>query len=454
MKRILIVDDDDMNCLMAEHALRGNHEVFAVNSGKEALAFLEEQPVDLILMDIAMPEMNGKETACRIRENPEWEDIPLVFLTADSDPRTEVEYLNWGADDFITKPFNPVVMNTRISRILEVYALRKDLEKKLESRTKQMKKATMKSMTDPLTGLGNRDYLEKNLSKLLRNPGEGTMFMIDIDNFKLVNDTYGHIVGDKTLQHFAQVLKSYSRDGDLVCRLAGDEFVTYYPELIDRNVAAEKATGIIQSFAKKMTTLGYGGIASVSIGIVMVQEDEDFQSLYNKADKSLYFVKNNGKNAYHFYGEHNAKLKEVNTVADLEYVSQMMEKGMSERKGVFQLAYDEFMNVYEFISRYVDRNNQKVQIVLFTMHMAGKDANIPLEEIMDEWEALLVPMLRAVDTGTRYSSSQYMLILMDADVENGKAVAQRVIDKFYESNEKLRSEVKVTYDLRTLEPKE
>lgn len=453
MKRLLIVDDDNMNCVMAEYALSKDYEVFAVNSGSAALYFLENEPVDLILMDIEMPEMSGKEVASKIKENPKWSKIPIIFLTADSDPKTEAECLSWGADDFITKPFVPLVMNTRVSRILEVYELRKDLEKQLEKRTKQAEVATLKSQTDALTKLYNRDYLELRLNEFLGEGGVGTLFMMDLDDFKTMNDTYGHIMGDKTLQYFAAVLKEYAREEDIVCRLAGDEFVTFYTGLKDRDVAAEKAEGIIKTFSEKMEELGYGGIVSVSVGIMMAQENDEYQELYNNADKALYCVKNNGKNAYHFYDENNDTITEVSTVMDLEYVSNMMEKGLSEKRGVFHLAYDEFKNVYDFISRCVARKKQKVQLVLFTMNMRNKDVDTSIEDVMQLWEESLICSLRSVDTGTRYSSSQYIVIFMDADLENGKAVAERVINRFYDENIGIEDIVKVAYDIRTMEPK-
>ncbi|MBE5874210.1 MAG: diguanylate cyclase [Lachnospiraceae bacterium] len=453
MKRLLIVDDDNMNCVMAEYALSKDYEVFAVNSGSAALYFLENEPVDLILMDIEMPEMSGKEVASKIKENPIWSKIPIIFLTADSDPKTEAECLSWGADDFITKPFVPLVMNTRVSRILEVYELRKDLEKQLEKRTKQAEVATLKSQTDALTKLYNRDYLELRLNEFLGDGGVGTLFMMDLDDFKTMNDTYGHIMGDKTLQYFAAVLKEYAREEDIVCRLAGDEFVTFYTGLKDRDVAAKKAEGIIKTFSEKMEELGYGGIVSVSVGIMMAQENDEYQELYNNADKALYCVKNNGKNAYHFYDENNDTITEVSTVMDLEYVSNMMEKGLSEKRGVFHLAYDEFKNVYDFISRCVARKKQKVQLVLFTMNMRNKDVDTSIEDVMQLWEESLICSLRSVDTGTRYSSSQYIVIFMDADLENGKAVAERVINRFYDENIGMRDIVRVAYDIRTMEPK-
>ena len=165
MKHILVVDDDSMNCVLAKHVLCQNYQVSTVYSGMEALDFLEEQIPNLILMDIDMPQMGGIEVTRRIKENEKWAKIPIVFLTADSDPTTEVECLKLGADDFLTKPFVPMVMNSRVSRILELQDFRHDLEQQLEVKTKQMELATLKSLTDALTGLHNRDYLEKKIKE-------------------------------------------------------------------------------------------------------------------------------------------------------------------------------------------------------------------------------------------------------------------------------------------------
>lgn len=452
MKHILIVDDDKMNCLISEKTLSESYRVSTVSSGQEALDFLEKEIPDLILMDIEMPEMDGKETVIKIKQEKKWAKIPVIFLTSDSDAETEIDCLNLGAEDFITKPFVPLVMRSRISRSLELLDLQKHLESQLEKKKEQIKAETKKALTDMLTKLHNRLYLEKTMQKMEENGTEGTMFMIDLDNFKCINDTYGHIVGDKTLQRFADVLRTFSRQEDIVCRLAGDEFVAFYPELTDKDAISKKAEGIIRLFAEKMGELGYGGVVSVSIGIVITKGDESFQSLYNKADKSLYFVKNNGKNAYHFYGKENDILSEINTVIDLDNVYHMMEEGMDMSDGTFQLAYDEFKKIYDFVVRGMLRRKQDCQMVLFTIELKKKFLADDIEDIMDALEKSISVSLRVADTGTKYSNSQYIVLLIDSDMENGKMVAQRVIDHFYQNSRFSDSQVSIRYDIRTIEP--
>ena len=146
MKHILIVDDNKTNLVMAKQELSAEYSVTPVVSGAQALQFLERKHTDLILLDINMPEMDGRETMRRIRANEAWRKIPIIFLTADSAPETEAQCLSDGADDFVAKPFVPNVMKSRISRILELHELRNDLEAKLEEKTRQVELVTLSSV--------------------------------------------------------------------------------------------------------------------------------------------------------------------------------------------------------------------------------------------------------------------------------------------------------------------
>ncbi|MBP3603218.1 MAG: response regulator [Lachnospiraceae bacterium] len=146
MKHILVVDDNKTNLAVAKSELSKNYQVTPVISGHQALQFLEKRKTDLILLDINMPEMDGRETMRCIRERKEWASIPIIFLTADSSPETEAQCLSDGADDFIAKPFVPQVMQSRVGRILELAELRSNLEMKLAEKTKQVEQITLNAI--------------------------------------------------------------------------------------------------------------------------------------------------------------------------------------------------------------------------------------------------------------------------------------------------------------------
>ena len=447
MKKILIVDDDGINCLLAKHALADNYNVETVNSGAAALSFLEKEIPDLILMDIEMPEMDGKTVVKKIKACDAWNKIPVVFLTADTSPITEADCLQCGADDFITKPFVVDVMRSRVARVLEAHDVRKDLEQALDQET-------IKSYTDVLTGLKNRAYLEKELKKLLEEGHRGTLFMTDLDNFKSMNDTYGHMVGDAVLQNFADTLKLHSKEDDILCRLGGDEFVAFFTDVTDINEASEKAAGVIKTFAEKMGVMGYAGIVSVSIGAKIAENGETFETLYGDADDTLYFVKENGKNSYHFWSKDGVvsdiKLQEIDTDAELKDINRMISEEQDKDRGAFHVEYDDFKKLYDFSMRTVGRNNRNVQTLLFTLSSDKVRAEQSMDDIMEILKQAVITSLRSVDTGTKYSCSQYIVLLMDTDVENGRAVAKRVIDKFYQNERVKFFGIKVNYDIQPL----
>lgn len=669
MKYVLVVDDDNITLMMVSHALTDTYRVATATSGAEAIKLLDTEIPDLILMDVEMPEMNGMEATKLIKANSSWEQIPLIFLTADSDPVTEAACLKLGADDFIIKPVVPLVMTSRISRILELKELRDELKTQLEKKTKQVEMVTLnsimsiantidakdkytsghsvrvancaveiakklgwseseiqnfryvallhdigkigvpdsvlnkpakltdeefaiikkhpvtggeilkdirmidhvqegasfhherydgkgypfglkgidiplyarivciadsydamtsnriyrnkltqeqvidefekgsgtqfdpnladifidmlkngfsvpyseelsdsdlitessvllsrvlteytteikqKTMVDSLTGLYNRNYAQNRIGELLSSGHKGTLFMIDLDNFKQINDTYGHIVGDKTLQLFAEILRKNSRDNDVLCRLGGDEFVAFYTDMTEKENALHKAQNILNMFCDRTMRIGYSNAATVSIGISQYPDDgKDFQTLYQNADKSLYYIKNNGKNSYHLFQEDQVVSEKYNTNADLNNVRQMIEEDMNDASGSLQVAYDEFRKIYDFISRYVKRNHQLVQTLLFTLR--GSDNGYPdassLENAIDALKTSVITSLRASDVGTKYSSSQYIVILMDTNLDNGKMVAQRVVEKFHDIY--TDSDIVLTYDIQAMQP--
>lgn len=146
MKHILVVDDNKTNLAVVKNELSKKYQVTPVISGLQALKFLEKKMPDLILLDLNMPEIDGRETMSRIKENAKWDKIPIIFLTADNTPETEAQCLADGADDYISKPFVPQVMQRRVERILELYELRNDLEIRLEQKQRQVERITLNAI--------------------------------------------------------------------------------------------------------------------------------------------------------------------------------------------------------------------------------------------------------------------------------------------------------------------
>ena len=447
MKTILVVDDDKLNLSAARKVLSGEYKVIPVVRGTQVLSYLENEECDMILLDISMPEMDGFELLRKIRTMENSKDIPVIFLTADNDTETETRCFKEGAIDFIVKPFVPTVMQSRIGRALELEELRRGLADKLEKKTREVSDIRSKSYQDVLTGLWNRAYTENAVNEMISQEKKGALFMLDMDNFKAVNDNYGHIAGDETLKVFAGTLKKFAGEGDILCRIGGDEFMIFVKGVTEKSELSSRAADIISDFQKKFAALSFEIECSVSIGIAQTPEDGlEFNKLYNSADKALYYVKQNGKNAYHFFSDKLQKEKSrAGKIVDLKYINSLMSRA-DDGQGAYFLDIDSFYHVYNFICRFVKRNEKDVQTVLFTVNEENQEIDVTeMELILETLEKAIYTSLRRSDVSTRYSSKQIVVILMDTDEVNGSMVADRILDCFYKMYS--HQEVQIDYDI-------
>lgn len=433
MKTILVVDDDNQTLKVARKVFGEEYRVFLFADGQQALNYLESGECDIILLDIYMPKMDGFEVLKKIRGMEQCRNIPVIFLTGDNDAKTETRCFKEGAADYITKPFVSDIMLARIGRIFELEELRRNLEDRLAQTTREISDLRTKAHQDALTGLWNRTYTQETVSDMLAQGTAGALMMIDLDNFKFVNDRYGHIAGDRVLNLLADTLRDFASEGDVLCRLGGDEFMVFVKDVALKSVLSDRAVNIISELRKKINECGYETNTSISIGIAQVPEDgNEFIMLYNAADKALYHVKQNGKNSYHFFSDRiQAENARGRKIVDLEYLQDLMNRTDSNA-GAYLMEFENFHHVYHFIRRFVDRSNRAVQIVLFTI-VENENVQSDTEETelaLDLLEKAVYTSLRRSDVSTRYSSKQLIVVLMDTDDENGDMVAERIVEIF------------------------
>lgn len=291
-KHILVVDDNTTNLKYATNILTEYYRVSMAKSGEQALELLKKVIPDLILLDIMMPTMDGYTTFKHIKESSLTSSIPVIFLTADVECESEIKGLKMGAMDYIKKPFEPEIMLSRIEKVLQIDDMRKHL--------------TLSAQKDELTNLWNRHYIEAEIRKTaLSDDDRGVFMMMDMDNFKAVNDNFGHMMGDAILINMAEVLQKVTKEDDVICRMGGDEFCLFLKGAYPNEECVRIAKEIIAGMDDKLKVINADGYdVSVSIGIAQMPDDgTDYSELYNKADKALYFVKENGKKSYHFYKE-------------------------------------------------------------------------------------------------------------------------------------------------------
>ncbi|MEO9654795.1 diguanylate cyclase [Marinomonas sp.] len=287
--KILVVDDKPINIQTIYSILSSDYTILAATSGEEALQVCQDNKPDLILLDVLMPNMSGLELCKRLKEDELTQTIPVIFVTFFNQQEEEDECWRCGGIDFITKPVRPMTLKNRVKFHLTLQK-QKDMLQKLV-------------FIDGLTGIYNRryfdDHMENLKNKTLRTNNDTAILMIDIDEFKLFNDNYGHIKGDAALKTVTASLKSsLLRPSDYVCRYGGEEFIVVLP---DTNIegAKEVAERIRTDVFKLKLEHEHAKhkCITVSVGIASIIDSHEKNANPTEiADNKLYEAKKLGRN--------------------------------------------------------------------------------------------------------------------------------------------------------------
>lgn len=351
MLTILIVDDKEENLYYLEALLKGNGYITdSAHHGAEALVKARQSPPDVVISDLLMPVMDGYTLLRYWKHDPNLKHIPFIVYTATyTEPEDEALARRLGADAFILKPAEPddfiaklhavekklatgaptnqIATGNSENTLLKVYS--ETLIRKLEEKTLQLEEANRElqldiarrkeaedkiehlAFYDALTNLPNRrlmvDRLQHSFAAGSRRLLYGALLFIDLDNFKTLNDTKGHNIGDRLLIAVSSRLKSCVREGDTVARLGGDEFVIIL-ENLNENIAQAatmaEAVGekILESLNMPHTSELEGYASTASIGVCLFRDQEDtVDELLRRADTAMYQAKNSGRNTLRFF---------------------------------------------------------------------------------------------------------------------------------------------------------
>lgn len=285
--KILIIDDSPEALAIAKSRLKSEcPDIICANSGKEGLKMAEKERPDLVLLDIDMPEMTGFDVCRALKADPELCMIPVLFLSGSVGAEDKIRGLDLGAVDYVTKPFDVFELQARVRAAL---------------RTKRLQDMLIEhAHIDPLTGLANRRSLMDRLllewTRMERYGQSFSFIMADIDHFKKVNDTYGHIVGDKVLQEVAKTITSQCRSIDLSARYGGEEFAIIVPDENEEKtlVLAERCRMEIEKVRLPVKRMCVH--TTVSFGIAEALGLSSLESLIEHADEALYEAKQGGRN--------------------------------------------------------------------------------------------------------------------------------------------------------------
>jgi two-component system cell cycle response regulator len=304
--RILVADDDATSRLVLKAiATKLGHQCEVAADGTRAWELLSSESFDVLLTDWMMPGVEGPELCRRIREELGDHYIYIVLITTLDDSEQVLEGMNAGADDYLSKPVDPFSVQTRLVAADRVTALHRQVTDIQAQLQKANVDATRRSLTDPLTELGNRRRMEEDLAsaeaRALRVERSYGVALFDLDHFKLYNDHYGHLAGDELLRQIAQCFDKSVRAGESVYRYGGEEFLLLLPECtVDGAlVAAERLRQAVVAAAlphaarptqPSVVTLS-GGVACSRPGVPSSVTD-----LLHQADQALFAAKSAGRN--------------------------------------------------------------------------------------------------------------------------------------------------------------
>ena len=287
---VLIVDDESSNIMALTHILSPDYTVYAAKNGRNAIEAAEKYLPDVILLDIIMPEMDGYDVMSALKSAEKTRDIPVIFITGLGNTDDEEKGLDMGAADYISKPFSPAIVKLRIRNQVKML--------------NQLRIIEQISMLDQLTSVPNRRGFDNRMDmEWVRAIRENTLIsilIIDVDKFKVYNDTYGHQQGDAVLKAVAKtVTQSLGRPGDFAARWGGEEFVVLLPNT-DANGALNIAERMRRDIGNAVIPCADGAETKVTISVgVKTQapgQNSSRESFIAEADKALYKAKESGRN--------------------------------------------------------------------------------------------------------------------------------------------------------------
>lgn len=318
--KILIVDDVQANRVLMRHTLPPDEvDVIDASTGIEALAACRQHEFALILLDVYMPRMDGFELAAALSADPKTRDIPIIFVTAAGDDMARIKGYTFGAVDYMTKPLDEHVLASKLRVFVDLWRSKRQLHELLgvlEERNRKLEEEVAErrrietlvrhqAQHDALTSLPNRilflDRLDTALERATRHNERFALLYIDINGFKPVNDTHGHLIGDELLREISRRLSRNVRKTDTVARLGGDEFAIILEEVTQDSAALQVGEKIGAALAQPYTLAIFDEPIiihiSASVGVaIFPQHGKERNDLINAADAAMYCAKRSRQN--------------------------------------------------------------------------------------------------------------------------------------------------------------
>ena len=386
MKILLVEDSATLRYAISRYINEVGHEAILAQDGEEAMHIVDETAVDMIIMDVEMPGLDGFETTSLIREmlGDHW--VPIIFVTGKSEEGDFKDGIEAGGDDYLIKPVSRVILKAKIRAMERIIDMRNQLNR-------ANRELTELSERDSLTRLYNRRTFETRAMEYWRQATRSrdpiSILLLDIDHFKAYNDCYGHLAGDECIRRVAEAIaECANRPGDIVARYGGEEFIvllTNTPESGARHVAEQirQATMALaiehrESSASEHVTISVGGATLVNT------QNGELNALVHAADQSLYRSKDSGRNCVSVRQftplpkllllDHNAATRSLIEKQLLNYCSLIdaptytdaLSAAQQQNPDIVVLDDDNIHNALNFCRSLSDLNAVRVPVILLT----------------------------------------------------------------------------------------
>jgi len=306
--RVLIVDDSTANRFMLAQLVRARGcTVIEASGGQQAIDILACQPVDLVLLDIRMPEVDGFAVLEHIKSQDQLKTIPVIVVSSLDELSATVRCISMGAEDYLMKPYEPTLLGARLRACLEkrhylaeLIDLKRDLERRNSELESLNRKLETLAFSDSLTGLPNRRFALQELAthwaSACRNDRPLSCMLIDLDHFKRYNDAYGHDIGDEVLRYAAEVFRASTRASDYACRFGGEEFIILCPDT-QASDCADLGERLLARLASKEFLFGHQlEVVTASFGVAeRTLSMNSWNEMIIAADQALYEAKRCGR---------------------------------------------------------------------------------------------------------------------------------------------------------------
>jgi len=298
---VLYVEDDENAQLHIKQLLEDEvKELYQAYNGEEGLQIFHEKNPDIIISDIQMPKLDGLSMSKKIKTIDKCK--PIIITTAFDDKKTLLETINLNIHSFIAKPINIDLLFKKLYEIAINLQNKIDAEK---ARRNEVENLYYKAHYDPLTNIPNRTLFQMKLDQAInraqRNESIVTLFFIDLDNFKQINDTYGHLMGDLVLKNITKNIQDVLRLEDTFSRISGDEFSLILEDISEKEYIEKIASKILSACEQPLEYEDKMIKISCSIGIAQYPKDaSNKEELIRQADKAMYHSKNSGKGIHSF----------------------------------------------------------------------------------------------------------------------------------------------------------